>query len=74
MSSNDDLKSVLRVSVKVTLADKGDTSNDEPRAVTVNALADTGASHCVISGKVWRDMRCSSKYLSPSQPDTWRRE
>ena len=66
MSSTDELKSVPRVNVKVTLADKVATSDDGPRAVTVNALADTGASHCIISERVWKDMKCCSKHLSPS--------
>ena len=66
MSSTDELKSVPRVNVKVTLADEVVTSDDGPQAVTVNALADTGASHCIISERVWKDMKCSNKHLSPS--------
>ena len=65
-SSTDDLKSVPRVSVKVNLVDHDNNSKDGPRAVTVKALADTGASHCIISEKMWRDMGCDSKHLSPS--------
>ena len=64
-SSADELKSVPRVSVKVSLQDHDISSKDGPRAVTVKALADTGASHCVISEKTWRDMRCNSEHLSP---------
>merc|ERR1711895_358051 len=63
-SSTEDLKSIPRVSVKVNLADHDD--KDGPRAVTVEALADTGASHCIISEKMWRDMGCNSEHLSPS--------
>ena len=65
-SSTDDLKSVPRVSVKVNLVDHDNNSKDGPQAVTVKALADTGASHCIISEKMWRDMGCDSKHLSPS--------
>ena len=65
-SSAEDLKSVPRASFKVNLADHDNNSKDGPRAVTVKALAHMGASHCIISEKMWRDMGCDSKHLSPS--------
>ena len=65
-TSTDDLKSVPRVDVKVNIATKVKNKTDGPQAVVVRVLADTGASHCIISEKVWRNMRCDSRLLSPT--------
>ena len=65
-SSTADLKSVPRVDVKVNITAGVGKDVDGTRAVVVRALADTGASHCIISERVWKNMGCDSGLLSPT--------
>ena len=62
-----DKKSVPRI--RVTLGYAGQRNDDKAgptSTVSVNGLADTGASSCVINESVWRRMGFSNEQLSPS--------